>query len=72
MSVASYDKVLQLARQLGAEEQQALVATLQEDVAQTVLSFEEWDTLFASLIIQRPLIEDFSPSRSDWYDDDGR
>lgn len=72
MSVASYDEVLQLARQLDAEEQQALVATLQEDVAQTVLSFEEWDTLFASLIIQRPLIEDFSPSRSDWYDDDGR
>ena len=72
MTIASYDEVLQLARQLDAEEQQALVATLQEDVAQTVLSFEEWDTLFASLIIQRPLIEDFSPSRSDWYDDDGR
>ncbi|HVU14398.1 MAG TPA: hypothetical protein VHD90_24135 [Phototrophicaceae bacterium] len=72
MEPITYEVVARLAEQLSPEAQKALIAHLQEIAKQRELSFEEWKALFDSAIDYTPVVNDISPRRVDWYDDDGR
>jgi predicted DNA-binding ribbon-helix-helix protein len=52
--------------------EQALIVHLQQIAQERELTFEEWEILFDSLKDNRPVLQDFSPRREDWYGDDGR
>jgi hypothetical protein len=72
MAQITYEAVVKLAEQLSPEAQKALIEHLQEIAKQRELSFEEWKSLFNSVIDYTPIVNDISPRREDWYDDDGR
>ena len=68
----TYDAVVKLAEQLTPEAQKALIDHLQEIAKRRALSFEEWRAVFDSMVDDTPILNDISPRRVDWYDDDGR
>ena len=72
MEQVTYKAVVRLAEQLSPEAQKALIEHLQEIAKQRELSFEEWKALFDANIDYTPVVNDISPRREDWYDDDGR
>ena len=72
MEQVTYEAVVRLAEQLSPEAQKALIEHLQEIAKQRELSFEEWKALFDANIDYTPVVNDISPRREDWYDDDGR
>ncbi|MBE2183398.1 MAG: hypothetical protein IAE89_08220 [Anaerolineae bacterium] len=71
MSTSKLDQVLGLIDQLSPPEWQVVMEHLQE-------SGDSRDDIawkldkFADLMDDRSIIKDFSNSRADWYDDDGR
>jgi hypothetical protein len=73
MEQVSYQQVLQLAEQLTPEEQQTLIARMQEIAAARQLSIRERKALFASMTLDLgPVAPGFSDRRADWYGDDER
>ncbi len=72
MAEITYAEVVRLADQLSPQDQRALIVHLQKAAQQRPLTKDEWKILFEASIIRVPVVEDFSPRREDWYDDDGR
>jgi hypothetical protein len=72
MAQITYEAVVKLAEQLSPEAQKALIEHLQEIAKQRELSFEEWKAILESMVIDTPIVGEFSDRRVDWYHDDGR
>jgi lipoprotein NlpI len=73
MESVTYERVINLAEQLTPQEQEALVAHLQQLAQQRQLTKQERTALFESMIVDLgPVSPDFSFRREDWYGDDER
>ena len=72
MADMTYEDVLKLAEQLTLEEQQTLLDQLQQRVEDKKRAKEEWKRRFEAVILRAPVLQEPSPRREDWYDDDGR
>lgn len=72
MADVSYDQVLELAKRLTSEEKKALAEQLLKTSEDRELTIEERKALLEASILSIPFLEEPSPRREDWYDDDGR
>ena len=72
MADITYKDVLKMAKQLTPKEQEALVDTLQRNAEMKKLTPEAFKALIEANISSIPFLEEPSPRREDWYDDDGR
>jgi hypothetical protein len=72
MADVSYTEVMRLAEQLSPQEQAALIAHLQQLAQHQQLTKEQRKALLEASILDIPFINEPSPRREDWYDDDGR
>jgi hypothetical protein len=68
-----YEQVLDLVEQLPKVQREHLVARLlAQPVIQPELTLEEKLRRLDEAILDNPVLENPSPRREDWYDDDGR
>jgi len=72
MADITYEDVLKMAERLTPEEQTMLVVHLLEVAKERDLTKEEREALFKAIMIDIPILNEPSPRREDWYDDDGR
>lgn len=73
MTTTLYHQVLELIERLSVQEQESLVAHLQQLARRRQLSKSERKELFKKLVIDLgPASPDFSFRRQDWYGDDER
>jgi hypothetical protein len=73
MAQAAYEQVIRLVEQLSPQEQEALVAYLQERAKHRHLTTSERKALFESMTVDLgPVSPDISLRRADWYGDDER
>jgi hypothetical protein len=67
-----FETLVELVQQLTLEEQQFLVDRIQGRIQQKSLTVEEKLKLFRSAQIDAKVLQEPSPRREDWYDDNGR
>lgn len=67
-----YETLLKLIEQLPEAQKRDLLRHLEKTVQQRELSADEWIALLRSIQIHKPILEEPSIRREDWYDDDGR
>ena len=67
-----YETLVTLVEQLPPEERQDLARRLQAAPERLPPADDAWEAAFRVLLIDAPVGDDFSTTRADWYDDDGR
>lgn len=67
-----YETLVKLVEQLPDEQQRDLLRHLQQATQRQKLTSDEWVALLRSAQNDRPVREEPSIRREDWYDDDGR
>ena len=72
MADIACENVLEMAKQLTPEQQTSLVVSLLEIAKERELTKQERKALFKASILDIPFLNEPSPRREDWYDDDGR
>ena len=72
MADIAYNNVVKLAEQLTPGEQETLARHMQQRTEQNKLSQEAWKKRFEAAISKATVLEEPSPRREDWYDDDGQ
>jgi hypothetical protein len=70
MADITYDDVVKLVEQLTPAEQETLIRHLQQHTEEKQRSKDEWKRRFESVVIKLPILEEPSPRREDWYDDE--
>lgn len=68
----SFETLLGLVEQLTVEEQQTLLQHLSKRLEEYAPTNDQKRALLESAIQDDPVLEEPSPYREDWYDDDGR
>jgi hypothetical protein len=68
-----FEQVVDLVEQLPeVQRQQLIIRLLAEPIVQPEWSLEEKLRRLDAAILDNPVLENPSPRREDWYDDDGR
>jgi hypothetical protein len=68
----SFEALVQLVEELPIEQQERLIERVQGHIKRNNLTVAEKMALLRSIQIDSRVIQDPSPRREDWYDDDGR
>jgi len=67
-----FETLVEIVEELPVEQQQLLLTRIQGHIKRKNLTAEEKMRLLRSIQIDAKVIQEPSPRREDWYDDDGR